>query len=45
LAGVQATALSLDAFIDEELEKRGLSESDAVRVGFSQGTMTVLHGR
>jgi phospholipase/carboxylesterase len=43
LAGVRATAPSLDAFISEELQKRGLSESDAVLVGFSQGTMMALH--
>ncbi len=43
LAGVRATAPSLDAFISEELQKRGLNESDAVLVGFSQGTMMALH--
>ena len=43
LAGVQATAPSLDAFIGEELQKRGLSESDAAPVGLSQGTMMALH--
>lgn len=43
LAGVRATAPSLDAFIDEELQKRGLSESDTVLVGFSQGTMMALY--
>jgi phospholipase/carboxylesterase len=43
LAGVHATAPSLDAFISDELQKRGLSESDAVLVGFSQGTMMALH--
>jgi phospholipase/carboxylesterase len=43
LAGVRATAPSLDAFIDEELQKRGLSESDAGLVGFSQGTMMALY--
>jgi phospholipase/carboxylesterase len=43
LAGVRATASSLDAFIDEQLQKRGLSEGDAVLVGFSQGTMMALH--
>ncbi len=43
LAGVRATAPSLDVFISEELQKRGLSESDAVLVGFSQGTMMALH--
>ena len=43
LAALCATAPSLDAFIDEELQKRGLSESDAALVGFSQGTMIALH--
>src|SRR5262249_19574669 len=43
LAGVRATAPSLDAFIDEELQKHGLKESDAALVGFSQGTMMALH--
>jgi phospholipase/carboxylesterase len=42
LAGVRAAAPSLDAFIDEELEKRGLAEGDAALVGFSQGTMMSL---
>ncbi len=39
LAGVRAAAPSLDAFIDEELQKRGLGDGDAALVGFSQGTM------
>jgi phospholipase/carboxylesterase len=42
LAGVRAAAPSLDGFIDDELEKRGLDASDAVLVGFSQGTMMAL---
>src|SRR5438270_8384083 len=42
LAGVRAAAPMLDAFIDEELQKRGLSESDTALVGFSQGTMMSL---
>jgi phospholipase/carboxylesterase len=42
LAGVRAAAPLLDAFIDEELQKRGLDESAAVLVGFSQGTMMAL---
>jgi phospholipase/carboxylesterase len=42
LAGVRAAAPSLNAFIDEALEKRGLTESDAALVGFSQGTMMSL---
>ena len=43
LAGVRAAAPILDAFIDEELQKRGLSENDAALVGFSQGTMMSLY--
>ena len=42
LAAVRAVAPSLDAFIDEELDKRGLDPGDAVLVGFSQGTMMSL---
>ena len=42
LAGVRAAAPILDAFIDEELEKRGLDASQAALVGFSQGTMMAL---
>ena len=42
LAAVRAVAPSLDAFIDEELEKRGLEGEDAALVGFSQGTMMSL---
>jgi phospholipase/carboxylesterase len=42
-AAVRATAPSLDAFISEQLHKRGLSDSAAVLVGFSQGTMMALH--
>jgi phospholipase/carboxylesterase len=43
LAGVRAAAPMLDAFIDEELQKRGLAESDTALVGFSQGTMMSLY--
>lgn len=42
LAGVRAAAPILDAFIDEELEKRGLADGDLALVGFSQGTMMSL---
>jgi phospholipase/carboxylesterase len=42
LAGVRAAAPTLDAYIDEELNKRGLADGDAVLVGFSQGTMMAL---
>jgi phospholipase/carboxylesterase len=43
LAGVRAAAPSLDAFIDEELARRGLAAHEAALVGFSQGTMMALH--
>jgi phospholipase/carboxylesterase len=43
LTGVRATAPNLDAFIDEQLQKRGLRESDAALVGFSRGTMMALY--
>jgi phospholipase/carboxylesterase len=42
LGGVRAAAPLLDAFIDDELKKRGLDESAAALVGFSQGTMMAL---
>jgi phospholipase/carboxylesterase len=43
LAGVRAAAPILDAFIDEELRKRGLADGDMALVGFSQGTMMALY--
>lgn len=43
LAGVRAAAPILDAYIDEELAKRGLTESETTLVGFSQGTMMSLY--
>ena len=42
LAGVRAAAPVLDAYIGEELNKRGLDENDVALVGFSQGTMMSL---
>jgi phospholipase/carboxylesterase len=42
LAGARAAGTILDAFITDELEKRGLNESDCALVGFSQGTMMSL---
>src|SRR5712691_9585183 len=42
LGGVRAAAPLLHAFIDDELQKRGLDESDVALVGFSQGTMMAL---
>jgi phospholipase/carboxylesterase len=41
--GVIAARPTLDAFIDAELEKRGLDERALALVGFSQGTMLALH--
>jgi phospholipase/carboxylesterase len=43
LAGVKASAPILDAFIDEALASRGLDETSAALVGFSQGTMMSLY--
>lgn len=43
LGGLQATAPILDAFIDEALAERGLTDADLALVGFSQGTMMALH--
>lgn len=43
LAGVRAAAPLLDAFIDEELARRGLGAGEAALVGFSQGTMMSLY--
>ena len=42
LAGVRAAAPILDAFIDEALAQRDLTDSDLALVGFSQGTMMSL---
>jgi phospholipase/carboxylesterase len=43
LRGVQAAAPLLDAFLDEELERYGLSARQLALVGFSQGTMMSLY--
>ena len=43
LAGVKAAAPVLDAFIDAELKKHGLSDDKLALVGFSQGTMMSLY--
>ncbi len=43
LAGVQAAAPILDAFIDARLAEHGLDEDRLVLIGFSQGTMMALH--
>src|SRR6202043_1925143 len=42
LAGVRAAAPILDGFIDQSLAERGLADSRAALVGFSQGTMMAL---
>ena len=41
--GVRAAAPVLDAFIDEELTRTGLTPDRVALVGFSQGTMLALH--
>src|SRR3546814_14088543 len=43
LAGVAATAPCLDAFLDAELARLGLSVDRLALVGFSQGTMTAFN--
>lgn len=42
-AGVRHAASALDAFIDSELERHGLTGDRLALVGFSQGTMMSLH--
>jgi len=41
--GARAAAPKLDAFIDAELARHGLTASACALVGFSQGTMMALH--
>jgi phospholipase/carboxylesterase len=41
--GVNQAAPMLDAFLDDELARQGLTERDLALVGFSQGTMMALH--
>ena len=43
LGGVRAAATHLEAFIERELEARGLSDERLALVGFSQGSMMALH--
>ena len=43
LAGVQQAAPILNAFLDDELARHGLSDDRMALLGFSQGTMTALH--
>lgn len=40
---VRKTAVIVNAFIDDALAARGLSDADLALVGFSQGTMLSLH--
>lgn len=42
-SGVIDASTHLNAFIDESLKSRGLTEADLALVGFSQGTMMALH--
>ncbi|HEX4180634.1 MAG TPA: dienelactone hydrolase family protein [Caulobacteraceae bacterium] len=42
-AGVRQPAPALNAFIDAQLERHGLTEDRLALVGFSQGTMMALH--
>src|SRR5579862_2860173 len=41
--GVSSAAATLDAFLETELERAGLSGDRLALVGFSQGTMMSLH--
>jgi phospholipase/carboxylesterase len=41
--GAARAAPALDAFIDAELARTGLTEAEVALVGFSQGTMMALH--
>jgi phospholipase/carboxylesterase len=43
LAETQTAAAILDAYLDAELARRGLTEERLALVGFSQGTMMALH--
>ncbi|MBL4603634.1 MAG: dienelactone hydrolase family protein [Emcibacteraceae bacterium] len=43
LVGTLKAAPTLDHFIDQELEKYGMTNKDLVLIGFSQGTMMALH--
>ena len=43
LAGIRTAAPLLNAFLDAELAKRGLTDRQLALVGFSQGTMMALY--
>ncbi len=42
VSGIQSVLSTVNTYIDQELEKRQLTESDLALVGFSQGTMVAL---
>src|SRR3546814_20403913 len=42
-AGVRAASGALDAFLDQALAARGLTDRDLALVGFTPGTMMALH--
>ncbi|HEY2660680.1 MAG TPA: alpha/beta fold hydrolase [Caulobacteraceae bacterium] len=42
-AGVRQPAAALNTFVDNQLERHGLTEDRLALVGFSQGTMMALH--
>ena len=42
LAAIRSTAAIFDNFINQQLQRHGLTEKDLVLVGFSQGTMMSL---
>jgi phospholipase/carboxylesterase len=41
--GLNAAERDLNAYIDQVMEQEGLSDSETVLIGFSQGTMMALH--
>jgi phospholipase/carboxylesterase len=43
VAGVEAAAPAINAWLDERLAEHGLDDSACALVGFSQGTMMALH--
>ncbi|NQW00941.1 MAG: prolyl oligopeptidase family serine peptidase [Rhodospirillales bacterium] len=43
LAGTQAAAPILNAFIDSQMQAYGLTDTDVALIGFSQGSMMALH--
>lgn len=43
LAGAKMVAATVNAFLDEQLQRHGLDDGSMALVGFSQGTMMSLH--